>query len=69
MASVREAWKDKEGLRTKVFNDGISNALIGVYKVTLKMLTQIERSFYFVASRGPTFYNKSNMTSDLIARM
>ena len=35
VASVREDWKSKEGLKTKVFNDGISNALIGVYKVIL----------------------------------
>jgi len=33
VASVREDWKgNKAGLRTRVFNDGISNALIGVFK-------------------------------------
>ena len=39
MASVREDWKgNKAGLRTRVFNDGISNALIGVYKVTCNII-------------------------------
>lgn len=37
VASVRKDWGAREGLVTKMFNDGISNAIIGVYKVSAKI--------------------------------